>query len=140
MDLDDCYRKGEIKKTKINSELIKSLIEISDIKEQTINSAKINKINISAYLSMAYDSLREFLEAICISKGYKVLSHLCLGELLKTLLNDFDFNLFDRFRYVRNGINYYGTKIDFEQGKEIMDKMFKMRARLRKYLNKSFYS
>jgi len=140
MDLDDCYRKGEIKKTKINSELIKSLIEISDIKEQTINSAKINKINISAYLSMAYDSLREFLEAICISKGYKVLSHLCLGELLKTLLNDFDFNLFDRFRYVRNGINYYGTKIDFEQGKEIMDKMFKMKARLRKYLNKSFYS
>ena len=34
---------------------------------------------------MAYDSLRETFEALCILKGYKVTSHICLGELLKNL-------------------------------------------------------
>jgi len=135
MDLDDCYRKNYIQKTRIDSELIKSLIEMSKIKEDTVNSAKINNANISAYVSMAYDSLREILEALCISKGYKVTSHLCLGELLKILIYHFDFNSFDRFRYIRNGINYYGTKVDFEQGNEIMRKMFEMRKEVvEKYL------
>ena len=130
MDIDDCYKKSFIKRTKINKELIKSLIEMSDIKELTVNSAKIDEINISAYVSMAFDSLREILEAVCISFGYKVTSHLCLGELLKTLTDDFDFNEFDRLRYIRNGINYYGTKIDFMQGKELIKKMFSMKKKL----------
>ncbi len=100
---------------------------MSESKEITVNSSDINKISVSSYVSLAYDSLREILEAFCISKGYKVTSHLCLGELLKSLVSDFDFNNFDRFRYIRNGINYYGTKIDVEQGKEIIKKMFEMK-------------
>ncbi|MDP2767680.1 MAG: hypothetical protein Q8O41_09565 [Candidatus Methanoperedens sp.] len=66
MDLDDCRRKGLIKKTRMDSELIMSLIEMSDIKENAVNTANVNEANISAYVSMAYDSLREVLEAVCI--------------------------------------------------------------------------
>ncbi len=140
MDLDDCYRKNFIRKTRIDNELILSLIEMSNVKELTVNSAKIDKVNISAYVSLAYDSLREILEAICISLGYKVSNHICLGELLKTLIKDFDFNEFDRMRYVRNGINYYGTKVDFEQGKEIIRKMFEMKKKLNNsYLKDKIY-
>lgn len=138
MDLDDCYRKGNIKKARIDMELIKSLIEMSDIKEKTVNSAKIDEVNISAYVSMAYDSLRECLEAVCISLGYKVTSHLCLGELLKELIKDFNFSEFDRFRYIRNGINYYGTKADFEQGKEIMKKMFLIKKEMKNMCLKEY--
>ncbi|MFZ2410890.1 MAG: hypothetical protein WAW23_04910 [Candidatus Methanoperedens sp.] len=127
MDLDECYRKGLIKKTRIDKELIRSLIEMSDIKENAVNTANVNEINISAYVSMAYDSLREFLEALCISKGYKVLSHICIGELLKTIITDFNYSEFDRLRYARNSINYYGAKVDFVQGKEIIRKIFAMR-------------
>jgi len=130
MDLNDCYKKNFIKKTRIDKELIKSLIEMSKIKEDSVNNAKIDEINISAYVSMAYDSLRETLEALCILKEYKVSSHICLGELLKTLIQGFDFNSFDRFRYVRNGINYYGAKVDYSQGKEIITKMFKMKSEI----------
>jgi len=131
MDLNDCKKKGLIKRTNVNLELIKSLIEMANIKEETVNTAKLNERNISAYTSMAYDSLREIHEALCILKGYKVVSHLCLGELLKELLKDFDFNLFDRWRYIRNGINYYGTKIDFVQGKEIIKNIFEMKMELK---------
>ena len=130
MDLDDCYRKNYIKKARIDKELIQSLIEMSNIKKSAVNSAKIDKMNISAYVSMAYDSLREVLEALCISKEYKVVSHLCLGEQLKSLISNFDFNSFDRFRYIRNGINYYGTKVDFLQGKEIIEGIFEMRKKI----------
>ncbi|HLD73057.1 MAG TPA: hypothetical protein VJA23_05745 [Candidatus Nanoarchaeia archaeon] len=130
MDLDECYRKGFIRKTKVDKELIFSLIEMAGIKEIAVNTAKINEINISAYVSLAYDSLREILEALCISKGYKVTSHFCTGELLRTLVKDFEYNDFDRFRYIRNNINYYGTKINFEQGKELIQKTFSLKNRL----------
>ncbi len=130
MDLSECFRKGLIKKTEPNKELISSLIEMSNIKETTVKTANINNVNISAYASLAYDSLREILEAICISKGYKVLSHVCIGELLKDLSADFDFEEFDRFRYMRNGINYYGIKVGFDQGKSIISKIFALKQKL----------
>ena len=83
MDLDECFRKGFIKKTRVDKELAESLVEMSGIKESAVNTARIDDINISAYVSLAYDSLREILEALCILKGYKVLSHICIGELLR---------------------------------------------------------
>ncbi len=135
MDLDECFRKALIKKTRIDRELVKSLIEMSGIKEIAVKTAGINEINISAYVSLAYDSLREILEALCISHGYKVLSHICIGELLKDIIKDFDYDEFDRVRWVRNSINYYGEKVDFQQGKEIIDKIFMIKKKiLNKYL------
>ncbi|MCK5334037.1 MAG: hypothetical protein KAJ24_05970 [Candidatus Aenigmarchaeota archaeon] len=127
MDLSDCYRKGQIKKTRVDKGLIRSLIEMSGIKESTVKEAKLTEKNISVYVCVAYDSLREILEAVCIYNGYKVLSHICIGELLRKIVPDFDYVGFDRMRYIRNAINYYGTKADFEQGKQIIEKIFKMR-------------
>ncbi|MFH1473569.1 MAG: hypothetical protein ABIE55_01615 [Candidatus Aenigmatarchaeota archaeon] len=135
MDLSECFEKGLIKKARIDGELVKSLLEMSYIKEMAVRKAPIDSINISAYVSLAYDSLREVLEAVCISKGYKVLSHVCIGELLKDLLKGFDYGKFDRLRWIRNSINYYGTKIEFGQGKEIINKIFSMKKELtEKYL------
>lgn len=75
------------------------------------------------------------MRLFAFSRGYKVLSHICLGELLKTLITDFDYAEFDRIRYTRNGINYYGAKVDFGQGKEIIKKAFAMKKKvLEKYL------
>ena len=134
MDLNECFKKGLIKKTKADNELISSLVEMSNIKESAVKTAKIDNINISAYVSLAYDSLRELLEALCISKGYKVLSHICIGELLKDILDEFDYDDFDRLRYIRNSINYYGEKVDFDQGNEIIKKTFVMRRKILNYL------
>jgi len=130
MDLDECFRKGLIKRTEVDKELIKSLVEMSNIKEEAVKTANINEMNISAYVSLAYDSLREVLEALCILRGYKVLSHICIGELLKDILEDFDYEEFDRLRWIRNSINYYGEKVEFEQGKEIIDKIFAIKKKI----------
>lgn len=135
MDLEECLQKGLIKKTETNENLIESLIEMSKIKENAVRKANIDSVNISAYVSLAYDSLREAMEAVCISKGYKVLSHICIGELLKSLFKDFEYEEFDRLRWIRNSINYYGTKVEFKQGKEIIGKIFNMKNSLiKKYV------
>jgi len=135
MDLDECFKKGLIKITKVDEELIQSLVEMSDIKEKTVKTANIDKVNISAYVSLAYDSLREMLEAFCVLKGYKVLSHVCIGELLKKDFDADEYNEFDRMRWVRNSINYYGIKVEFEQGKDLIKKIFSIRKSIfEKYL------
>ena len=110
----------------INQKLLQNKIK----NENTVKNAALNESNIISYVSLAYDSLRITMEAICLSRGYKVLSHICLGELVKILDKDFNFIEFDRWRYIRNGINYYGTKIDYSQGKEIINKMFLMKRTL----------
>ncbi len=127
MDLNECERKGFIKKTIPSKSLAKSLLEVSEIKDNALDSAKLDELNVNAYLPMAYDALREVLEALCILHSYKVTNHICLGELLRKLEPDFDYTSFDRFRYVRNGINYYGKKVDFQQGREIIEKIRQMR-------------
>ena len=124
MDIDECYKKGLIRETVIDDNLIASLIKIADIKERAVRKAEIDEEIISAYVSLAYDSLREILEALCISKGYKVLSHVCIGELLKHILDEFDFEKFDEIRKIRNGINYYGNAISFEEGKKAIKEIF----------------
>ncbi len=130
MDLDDCYQKGFIKKTRIDNEHSRSLIEMARSKEIAVQTAIITETTISAYVSLAYDSLREVLEVVCISKGYKVTSHICIGELLRSLDSSFPFSDFDRLRYIRNGINYYGTKIGLSEGKEIIRKTFTLKSKV----------
>ena len=127
-----------VKKTRVDKELIKSLIEMSKIKQDTVRTAKITEVNISAYVSLAYDSLREVLEALCILNGYKILSHICIGELLKDKIEEFNYVEFDRVRWIRNSINYYGEKVEFEQGKEIIKKIFTIKKNiLDKNINRS---
>lgn len=126
MDLDECKRKGIIRKVAVNKNRAMSIIEISSIKSKTVMSADINEENIIAFLPMAYDSLREMLEAYGFLQGYNVSNHECLGRLIKELLPEFDGIAFDRFRFVRNSINYYGEKINLEEGKILIEKMLRM--------------
>ncbi|MBU0758415.1 MAG: hypothetical protein KKF44_10180 [Nanoarchaeota archaeon] len=64
MDLSECMKKGFIRKCSKNQELIASLREMAEIKEETVRQAELTERNVSAYLSMGYDSLREIMEAV----------------------------------------------------------------------------
>lgn len=88
MDVEECKDKGIIRNTRIDRNFIKSLIEMSDIKEQAVRNSEINSLSINAYFPMAYDSLREVLEGFCILHGYKVGNHECLGKKDVILVSD----------------------------------------------------
>ena len=130
MDLKDCFRKGLIKKTVPEDGLIRSLIAMAASKEIAVRSAPITAETISAFVSLAYDALREVLEALCVSRGHKVLSHICIGQLLRDLLPNFDYDTFDRIRWIRNSINYYGKSVELEQGKEIIEQIFALKRNM----------
>ena len=134
MELKECWDKGHIKKTTPNKELIRSLIEMSGLNELTVKTAVINDKTVSSYFKLAYDSLREILEGICILHGYKVNNHICLGELVETLVEGFDYAEFDRLRYARNSISYYGEKLEYEQGTELIKKALKLKDKMLKVL------
>jgi hypothetical protein len=136
MDLGECKKKGLIRKTKVDTNLVNSLIEMSDIKSRTVEQTVLDNLTINAFLPMAYDSLREILEAFSILEGFKVLNHDCLGKLLKNLYYGFDLIEFDRVRYIRNSINYYGDKVDLEEGQEIIKKIFIIREDVLKEVRK----
>lgn len=132
MDLKDCEREGFIRKANIDNNLIGSLLEMSRVDEDVVRESELTEKNISTFCSVAYSSLRQLLEAICLNKGYKVTNHVCIGLLLKREIKNFDFDFFERVRKIRNRISYYGEKIGLSEGKEIIEKIFKLNKELRK--------
>jgi len=131
VDVKECIKKGFIRKISVDIQMVASLIDTADAKEIAINKVTLNEENISVYMPVAYDSLRIVMEAFCLSNGYKVLSHVCVGELLKDLSAGFDFTKFDRFRYIRNNINYYGRKINLMEGKGILREILIMKKEIK---------
>lgn len=107
-------------------ELAKSLIQTAKedilfLKEVPITSLSARKVLISYY-----DTLRSVLEAIAAQEGYKVYSHEAFYSFLLQKKEDSLAAKFDRFRKLRNKLNYYGTTIsplEVEENKKEMQEM-----------------
>lgn len=69
-------------------------------------------------------SLLEIIHAVVLRKGWKVENHVCLGFYLRDIVKRVElFRVFDDARYKRNGLIYYGKKIDFDIAKETIIKV-----------------
>ena len=80
---------------------------------------------------MVYDCLREVLEALAIKKGFKIYNHECFCAFLKNICNEFSFaESFDRFRKIRNKINYYGKKVELVDAERLIKDMISLRKEL----------
>ena len=124
-----------IKKTKVDEELIKSLIKESLKKLKTNELISLNEITASTKITTVYDSLRELLEALALQKGYKVYNHECYSVFLNHVLGlekeSFDF---DKFRRIRNSINYYGKSITVDDAEEMIERIKVLREEILKML------
>lgn len=54
MDVEECKKKGIIRKTKIDNNLVQSLMQMSNMKEKTIEQVQLNEISVNAFLPIAY--------------------------------------------------------------------------------------
>ncbi len=78
--------------------------------------------------------LREYCEAIGYLRGYKFLDHESIGYFLRDILKEQSVSMkFDRYRKLRNGINYYGEDIDIETVKEAIIEVPKLIKELEKF-------
>ena len=112
-------KSGQVRKASPDIPLIKSLYKntLNDLKY--LKSQGIDEISARKIVSNYYDCLRSILEAIASLDGYKIYHHEAFTFFLKEKGEEIQSIKFDRFRKIRNRINYYGKDISVEEAKEI---------------------
>jgi len=121
MDWTECKKKGFVKNIKLDLNLISALEKQSKNKLISSKMIELNETTASSKVSLAYDSLRELLEALAIKKGFKIYNHECYCSFLKEIIKDSLLGShFDDLRIIRNKINYYGEDLSIEEAKQIL--------------------
>ena len=134
MNFENSLVNGKAKKVIPNKIRTSSLFKSSI---QAIETAKVIQLSpdtLKSILRELYEGLREYCEAIGYLKGYKFLDHESIGYFLKDILKEPSVSAkFDRYRRLRNGINYYGEDIDIETVKEAIIEIPNLIKELEKY-------
>ena len=138
MDWTECKNKGFVKLIKTDVNLINALIKQSKNKLISSRMIELNETTACSKVSLAYDSLRELLEALAIKKGYKIYNHECYCSFLKEIIKDSLLGShFDNLRIIRNKINYYGEDLTLEEAKEILKEIENTISKVSTLINNS---
>lgn len=106
---------GRARKVPINKIRALNLFKSSNQAIQTAKVISLNEESSKTIFRELYEGLREYCEAIGYTKGYKFLDHEAITYFLTDVLKErIVASKFDRYRRLRNGINYYGESIDIE--------------------------
>lgn len=133
MDWDECIKKNKVRKGRKDKNRAKSLLKTSQNRMRHVMESEIRDYNASTLFSDAYESLLQVCQAIISLKGYKVYNHVCITAFIKEILGKVAIsNKFDRYRKVRNGINYYGEEIDKEFAEEAIPEIERIMSSLKK--------
>lgn len=118
MKFQDFVDSQKVRKGSPDIQLAKSLIKISDNHIKSLQQLEITETTSSTIMMTYYEALREIVEAVAIKEGYKVYSHEAFTFFLKEKGEELVSSKFDRFRKIRNNINYYGQPIEASSVKE----------------------
>ncbi len=109
MDWEECRSKMIAKSVKPDRDMAKALVGSSNNKMESEEMLPMSDVTAASKPSLAYDSLRELLEALSLKNGYKIYNHECYTAFLKEILNESaKGDDFDEIRKARNAVNYYG--------------------------------
>jgi len=131
MDWKECKDKGFVKDVKVDNNLISSLIKSSNKKFISSERLELDETTASTRISIIYESLRELLEAVAVGKGFKIYNHECFCSFLNEVCNEENLSKeFDKFRKIRNQVNYYGKDISVEETKILIKEIIKLRRNI----------
>jgi hypothetical protein len=115
MSMKDLILQGLVREIPPNNARAKSLHEMSLQTLKVMLQLGITKENSSIIFRELYECLRQEIEAVGYRKGLKFENHESLKVFLEEVLANKPLaNDFDRYRKIRNGINYYGDKVSVE--------------------------
>ncbi len=113
MQFEKSIKQGYAKRVLKDQLRAKSLINVAE--DALIASTKelqVKEHNYNSILRELYEALRQYCEAIGYMQGYKFESHEVITYYLKDVLNEGNISeKFERYRQLRNGLNYYGRGI-----------------------------
>ena len=100
------------------------ILKSSSKKLKTQKSINLDNDAATSKISLAYESLRELLEALSINKGYKIYNHECYYAFLNEILGESEMaDTFNKLRMIRNDVNYYGKDISAEEAEPILNEL-----------------
>ncbi len=135
MNWRECKVEGFVKRTSIDLEMIKSLLESSKNSLESSKLLILKKGTVESKFNLGYDSIRGLLEALALKKGYKIQNHECYVGFLKEICSNEKLSLeFDRFRFLRNQVQYYAKKIPLEEFNILFNDLKKFRKEILKIL------
>ena len=121
MNFENFIRKNLVRKSVPDTELAKSLTIESNRILLVVNGLALNDTNSSVLMRECYEAFRQICEAIAVNNGYKIYSHEAITSFVAEILNEKEIaESFDRYRKIRNSINYYGTPIDIGEVKKAL--------------------
>ncbi|MFA4820463.1 MAG: hypothetical protein WC613_05925 [Candidatus Aenigmatarchaeota archaeon] len=135
-DWKDCRDALVAKNIKPDEGMVKSLLRTSREKMLSSEMLKIGNVTAVSKFTLAYDSMREALEALAIRKGYKIYNHECYTYFLKEVIGESSIgDEFDSIRKIRNNVNYYGKSLTPEKSESLIKKIKGLRDFVLKLLN-----
>jgi len=130
MDWKECLNKRIVKSVKEDKNLISSTKEIAEMKIASAEALPENLYIVK--ITLLYDALREYLECNALENGYKIYNHECYSAFLKEIMNlSTQADEFDKLRKIRNGINYYGKKVNKEEAEIMITNLKKLIERFK---------
>ena len=127
---------GKVRRVKPDLPLAQSLIKTSEKHFKVVRMLEIDEITKETVLVMAYEALRELIESVAIREGYKVYSHEAFTFYLQEKGNEALARKFDRYRKLRNGVNYYGKEIPLAEVRAALQEIPELLQEVkRKYLS-----
>jgi len=131
MNLQECKKRGLVKEVTADDSLISSLLKTSNNRFESAKRLELDKITASTKVSNYYDSSRELLEALAIKLGFKIYNHECYVCFLNEKCNDSLLSEeFNKFRIIRNQINYRGEDVNIEEAKVLIEDLINLRNKI----------
>jgi len=137
MDWKECCSRRIAKDVKPDIGMIASLTKSGKNKSESESKLEMSNTTAGSKLSLAYDSLRELLEALSLKNGFKVYNHECYAAFLKEVMKEsYKADEFNEIRKVRNAVNYYGKEISQKEASEIIARIKKLAVSVARLLIK----
>lgn len=115
-------REGKVKAISPDPALARSLMSQAEDRLSDLSGLHITEKNASFRFEQAYECLREAIQAFMAIDGYKPYSHEAVFAYayVNKLLSEAESMAADRYREIRNDINYKGQKTAKEEAEEIL--------------------
>jgi len=134
-DFEYYLRDKSVRKATADLERARSLIIDANERIRVAGLLKKDEDFAKMMFENFYDALRDFLDAILLSEGYKSYSHEgSIAYLSKKGFDISEISRLDSFRFKRNGSKYYGKTISLKEAKDINAFYLEIKGKLDKIL------
>ncbi|MGM5483221.1 MAG: hypothetical protein ACQESF_07190 [Nanobdellota archaeon] len=132
MNLQQAIEEGMILIVPPNKARAKNLFRTAQDSFDTISELSVSEKSAKTITRDLYECLRQYAQAKGYERGYSFQNHAAIKHFLGEVLGLSSIaKKFDRFRKIRNGINYYGDSVSVETAKDALETIPQMMTQIK---------